>query len=520
MTAKRTAILATAALFALSVAAVAIARSAADIAASSDIAVIESDTILAAHGQLQLGAYSRFQWHHPGPLAFYLFVPFYEASGSRTAGLSAGAFVVNLIALTVIAAILIHRSRPPVAVATTAAFALFAWRAAEAVASPWNPHLALFPFAALIVSVAATISGTAALLPFVAFFASLCAQAHVALLPSAVALGAAATAGPFMAPRVNRLKAIAVSALVLVVVWLPPIHEQLTASTGNLTLLWNYFLGTAHAGQPFSVALSAWSDMLTGIVRPDFRVAHGSRFVESPVKWAEALALAEVVILGMLVVAALRKRERFEAAFAITLIGASLLALWSATRIEDVPDDHTVFWISVIGVMNLGLIAGAVVQRVWRASSRTSALRLAQGLSVVALVAAADAGMSELRRIADTSHAPGGEKDTVAAVAADVAAYIQSHHVSRPLIRLDQDAWGIAAGVILDLQKRGIPVAVENDWLVMFTPQFASRGDEPVEITIAARALHVQLLGKDGSEMISARDPIYAHAASPSHAIR
>jgi hypothetical protein len=519
MTATRTTILATAALVALSVAAVAIARSAADTAASSDIAVIESDTILAAHGQLQLGAYSRFQWHHPGPLAFYLFAPFYEASGSRTAGLSAGAFVVNLLSLAVVAAILIHRSRPPVAVATTAAFALFAWRAAEAVASPWNPHLAVLPLAALIATVAATMSGTAPLLPLVAFFASLCAQAHVALLPSAIALGVVACAGALMVQRVNGLKAIAVSGLVLAVVWFPPIYEQATAATGNLTLLWNYFVRTAHSGQPFSVALSAWSDMLTGIVRPDFSVAHGSRFVESPVKWAEALALGELLALGVVVLEAWRKRDRFEAAFGMTLLGASLLALWSATRIDDVPDDHTVFWISTIGVMNLGLIAGTIIQRVWRASNGMSALRLAQGLSVVAFVAAADAGMSELRRLAHASHVPGGEKDTVAAVADDVAGYVQSHHVSRPLIRLDQDAWGIAAGVILDLQKRGIPVAVENDWLVMFTPQFASRGNEPVEITIAGRALHVQLQAKTDGEIISARDPIYAHATSGRRAI-
>jgi hypothetical protein len=54
----------------------------------------------------------------------------------------------------------------------------------------------------------------------------------------------------------------------------------------------------------------------------------------------------------------------------------------------------------------------------------------------------------------------------------------------------------------------------------MFTPKFAARGDEPVEITIAARSRHVQLLGTAGSEMISARDPIYAHATSGSDAIR
>ena len=39
--------------------------------------------------------YSRFGWHHPGPLYFYLLAPWYWLSGS-TAGMQAGALVINL----------------------------------------------------------------------------------------------------------------------------------------------------------------------------------------------------------------------------------------------------------------------------------------------------------------------------------------------------------------------------------------------------------------------------------------
>ena len=51
---------------------------------------------------LLVGPYSRFQWHHPGPLYFYLLAPFYEASGERPSGLSAGALALNLSCLLLI----------------------------------------------------------------------------------------------------------------------------------------------------------------------------------------------------------------------------------------------------------------------------------------------------------------------------------------------------------------------------------------------------------------------------------
>ena len=38
-----------------------------------------------------IGAYSRFGWNHPGPIAFYVFAPGYALSGQRPGGLALGA---------------------------------------------------------------------------------------------------------------------------------------------------------------------------------------------------------------------------------------------------------------------------------------------------------------------------------------------------------------------------------------------------------------------------------------------
>ena len=63
---------------------VTIARRSPPFLALNDIAVTELYVLLAAKGQLFVGAYSRFAWHHPGPLYFWMQVPFYLVAIDQT----------------------------------------------------------------------------------------------------------------------------------------------------------------------------------------------------------------------------------------------------------------------------------------------------------------------------------------------------------------------------------------------------------------------------------------------------
>src|SRR5262249_18924486 len=57
----------------------------------ADIAVLEIYVRNALTGSLLVGPYSRFGWHHPGPLYFYLIAPLYPAAGSQAIAMAAGA---------------------------------------------------------------------------------------------------------------------------------------------------------------------------------------------------------------------------------------------------------------------------------------------------------------------------------------------------------------------------------------------------------------------------------------------
>src|SRR5437867_10812238 len=77
------------------------ARSLSPLFPVSDEALLEIYTLQALAGRLLVGPYSRFMWHHPGPIYFYLLAPFYVATDHLTSGLNAGALTINLTALLV-----------------------------------------------------------------------------------------------------------------------------------------------------------------------------------------------------------------------------------------------------------------------------------------------------------------------------------------------------------------------------------------------------------------------------------
>jgi hypothetical protein len=506
---------------------VVLARGAADFATIGDTAVIESYTWMASTGDLLLGPYSRFQWHHPGPVAFFWIAPFYALSGARPAGLSAGALTLNLTMLAIMTSIVIRRGGTTLAIVLLATVAFYSWRTAPVLTSAWNPHVIVFAMMALIVAAADTIAGAASTLPVVAALASLVGQTHVALLPSALALGTVSAIGAVAGARYYEhtgteiSRAMFATIAVLALFWILPIAEQLTGHPGNISQLWTFFVTEPHHGQRFAAAFYAWSDMLTGLARPDFAVASGLRFRQSPIRWVEAFAILELVGLAITVMLAARARRGFELALASLLLLTSLLALWSATRIEETIFDHEVFWMSAVGALNISFLVMLVVGLLlhYRAGHHDGVMYLpavaTAAICWMLFAACAATGFREMLAAVAGSSNPPAESETVSTVAKELEQYFARERIVRPLVRVDQDGWPLAAGVILRLQKTGVPVAVEDDWLPMFTPAFAATGREAVVLAIDGKAQHVRNLGKPGDAVVIEHDPqLFVHRLS------
>jgi hypothetical protein len=506
---------------------VAIARAAEPIAPAGDIALTESYVFHAIRGDLFLGPYSRLLWHHPGPLYFFVLAPFYILSGYRTSGLAAAAVTINLTAFAVLVWLIVRKGRAPFAVTVTALGALYCYRLGLMLASPWNPHVLLLPTLTLLALAAAVAADSVWWLPAVACLASFELQTHLGLVPTVSVVIAASVA----LARPPRWLAINVSLWILLLLWFLPLAEQVSHTPGNLTKLWTFFAYRGE-GQPFRAAFEAWAAALVGPVTPRFSPALGGALAPRASIGGELWAVAQVVLVGMVALVERRRRSadpgaRFQAMVAVLLCLASIAALWSVTRIAGDILDHEVFWISGLGLMNVAVLVDFVIARARaplkgvRHNSTAAPLngvpyrsRVPAVCAALMLVPAA-LGVVELRRVNALTFRPGDQELAAGTLAEAIVKYAGDEGRPKLLLQIDGPAWGVAAGVVVQLQKAGLPFAVSRDAVWMFSEATAPRGDEARTIAISAAARHEQLLSTTAAVTLAARRNYFADLITP-----
>jgi hypothetical protein len=441
----------------------------------SDGAILEIYTLEALRGRLLVGPYSRFGWHHPGPLYFYLEAPWYWLSGRHTAGMQAGALALNIAAVATVAWAATSASTIAV-IALCGAVGWYIWRTGDMIVSPWNPHVIVLPMLAFVVLTAAfAATGQRRLLPWLLLLGSFLAQTHVAMVPPVALLMLVAVAVQRDAVRAGWPAAAGVA----LAAWLPAIIEQLTHHPGNITRIVRFFAGTS-AGQPIATAAAAWSAALTGAFRPDFAVALGFDVRPPAGPWPLAWSTAA---MGALVVAALRARARRDAFamwLAVMCAAISAIALVATTRIRDQIVDHEVFWISALGAVDAAAIVAALG---WPRGRRPL---LATTVAAALVVSAAAVGLSGMRHVLERPRTT--DDHSVDVLAAAIERYITDSRVRRPLIHIEQQIWPIAAGALLTVHKKGVGFAVDDQWTTMFGAAFAANGREDAQMTLTGSA--------------------------------
>jgi hypothetical protein len=402
------------------------------------------------------------------------------------------------------------------AIAVSGASALFAVRAAEMLASQWNPHVLVLPIMAIVVVAAAIAAGRTGLLPVLAALASFIVQTHLGLAPAVVAVSGAATAA--VAWRVFRTRStdspgvwrIVIGTLgLLLLLWLIPIAQELSATDGNLARLWTFFGTQSQPDQMWRTSFRTWSDMISALVRWDVEVGWGNRYRPNPGPWGQFLAITQSVVVALIAVKAAREKDAFRGALAVMVLMASLVGLWSITRIDDDLYDHLVFWLAGIGALHLGLIADALVRlvpRVPRQMSRTPTV----AACVLLFGAAAAVGFQELRVVVSRSYRPSSEPLAARRLVAAILPEFASGGINRPLVTIDQPTWGVAAGVLLQLQKRQIPFTVEEGWWFMFGPPARPAGvpSDSSKLIFAGPELRMRMDVEGGHEMLAERERV------------
>jgi hypothetical protein len=112
--------------------------------------------------------------------------------------------------------------------------------------------------------------------------------------------------------------------------------------------------------------------------------------------------------------------------------------------------------------------------------------------------------------IVSRSFRPRIEQLSVRRLADAILPAFEANRIKRPLVTIDQPVWGVAAGVLLQLQKRHIPFTVDEGWRFMFGESAGPSADRTQASTLifAGPELALRLGGQPGLEVLAQRDRV------------
>src|SRR5262249_57390553 len=155
------------------------------------------------------------------------------------------------------------------------------------------------------------------------------------------------------------------------------------------------------------------------------------------------------------------------------------------------------------------VVGAAALRLVPRAIDRWNESRLIGAVSSVALLLLGLAvGLRDLNSLTAFERRQQEHLSIVAAYKA-VHEYLTSEGIQRPLIRVGEDRWGDAAGVLLRLRQNAQEAAVIDTSLPMFSDAFAATGREDALVTLADADLHRQIRDRPGNIVLLEADPLF-----------
>jgi hypothetical protein len=502
-----------------------------DVAPLSDFALIDIHVISALRAPEAAGAYSRFGWGHPGPLYFQVLAPLYWLSGFRHLAIIVMAAALNSGAvLAVLFLIRRYAHQAGLLVATIAMFAIYFVRVPDLIGSPWNAHVPVLSLALTIVAASAAAAGAAAWLPVMVFAASLAIQAHAGAALCAVAVVAATFVVVIGRAAIARRRtgelpqalprAMAIALVLGLLVWALPFADVISSGrNSNLGRMYDFF----RSSKPVASRTTdrVFAHYLIAPFTPDLHLPFGARLEPAgdAARWiAQAQGIALIVTATVWTI----RRRRFEAALATMILVADFAALIAARRLPEEPLDHTLFWISVLGVLSWTTILAGPADAVW-SRVRSGQVGLRAGSSRVLTWGLGSCAMAVLLlAVGDVfSWYRYFERDSswVLEATAIVKARMNEASTRSVLFRIDQRNWGLQPGVALQLYREGIQPTVVPSWVSMYGEPFKPTGHELVTIQFAQREEHLDELRwrTDYRALGSTRD-MYFYSIEPAAA--
>ena len=490
-------------------------RAGSDYVPVQDLAIIDLRVrdVWSSHIPL-VGPYSK-GWSHPGPLLFWLLAVPSGLFGQAAWATAAGAALLQAGAIAGSARLAWRKGGLPLLLLVLAVLGLsYSATGGWMVMDAWNPNVA-FPFFVLyVLGVWALADGARWAPVLVTAVGTFLVQTHVGYLPL-VAVGAAVAVALLVTDARRRSDplrpwagpvrwSMAVGALL----WLPPLVEQLTTPSGNLSRMFEYFLDGGGETAGFGPAL----ELLAAEFRPRPPWLGGGEATQTFTGVAERVSawwlLVPVALLALAAVAVRRTQSRSDRNLVVLLGALSLAGVLAVRQSPSTLEPYLFRWRVPLAVL---VVAGSV----W-ALARWAGLRRSRwawrAAGAVLVVAAVVPSWEVLLQVVDApEHLSRFEVavDDAADQLEDGGAFDEP-----AILRFEgSNAGGLWGGLLDELDRRGLPVRVDRALDYQFGRHRRIKADRVDAVLYAVDEGHlVSLLGElPEAEVVAEVTPLSAH---------
>jgi hypothetical protein len=442
---------------------------------TSDDALIELRSLDVPSHLPLVGVYSRYKFHHPGPVLFLVDAGPVHLFGPR--GLFLASAIVNGLALVGTVWLLRRRGGRLLLVLGTITLLVLMRALADQLLDPWNPWITTLPFLLFVVAIWSVTCRDWRALPVAAVAGSFVVQAHLAFALMVALLLGPALVFAVVAKLRHRAGAswliLGVTVAVLVAMWILPLAEQVTHDPGNIALIAQSVQDPteppAGGEQAGDVVTHAWGTSAPWITGQEAVEPFSGRVSGAP--WWTLLPTIAVVVGALALSFGAASRRRADVRDAqrglAVVLATCAIGVVSIVRITGNALPYLVRWTWPLGAL-LWLLSGWLLVcsiRARRSVDRDAAsapdprtkVLVGIGAAVIVVASALTAVAGARAPLPDEGHGQ-------VALAVVDSAIDQLRTAGPILVRREGTDYGeIMQGVYAELERRGLPVYLLPD---------------------------------------------------------